>query len=108
MRRWRAGVLWLGSGFILGAAGCSGESVPPVVAFSPAGDERPKPRGALPGTTAPAAPEAQSRGLPSPAARATRDAGSATGAEVEAGQSTAGTLDVRGSCGEQVRESACG
>jgi hypothetical protein len=76
MRRRFAEVLWLGTGIIFGAAGCSGEPVPPLAAISPPGDERPDPSGAAPLVALEVTAEAQAgeTGRPSPPAQETADA----------------------------------
>src|SRR5437868_1220336 len=57
MRRCLTGALWLGMSAVWGAAGCSGESAPPVVVINTPVDERPRPLDASPPTELPLAVE---------------------------------------------------
>src|SRR6267142_5155833 len=76
--------VWLGISVVLGAAGCSGESVPPFVATSPPGDERPNRSDALPAAALAGPVEAQTveHGHPFRAAQETADLEHAPGMAV--------------------------
>lgn len=80
-RRWST-VLWLGIGIVCGAAGCSGEPVPPLVAINSQSDEWPKPTDSFDPTADAVEPQTVGLGRPAPVAQETVDVNQAPGMEV--------------------------
>src|SRR5258708_6106165 len=73
-------LLWLGIGITCGAAGCSGEPVPALVAIRSQNLERPKPTSPSPPEEKSVEPQTVALGLPAPATGAAVD--SAPGMQV--------------------------